>query len=51
LDNRSKKREYLKKGVVEHIVFGHTDGKLNYTNEINKLLSMELIQRIFIEKN
>jgi len=51
LENRSKKREYIKRGVIEDIVFGHTTGKRNYTNEINKLLSMELIQRTFIENN
>jgi asparagine synthase (glutamine-hydrolysing) len=50
LDDRSKRREYLKIGIIEELVKEHISGKKNHTNEINKLLTMELIQRIFIEK-
>ncbi len=49
LDGRSMRRDYLKEGIIEEVVKGHMSGKRNYTNEINKLLTMELIQRIFIE--
>jgi asparagine synthase (glutamine-hydrolysing) len=51
LDNRSNNRNYIGKKVIERIVFGHISGKKNYTNEINKLLTMELIQKFFINNN
>jgi len=51
LDDRSKNRGYIKKGVIDDIVIRHTDGKMNYTIEINRLLTMELIQRVLIERN
>lgn len=49
LDKRTANREYLNKNFLEKIVYSHIKGNSNYMNEINKTLTVELIQRIFIE--
>lgn len=51
LDPRSLSRAYLDRTQVEAMVSAHTTGKGNYTLEIHKLLSCELLQRSLIEQN
>jgi asparagine synthase (glutamine-hydrolysing) len=49
LDRRALARPYLNRGGVETIVHGHLKGDRNYTTEIHRLLSLELIHRLFID--
>jgi asparagine synthase (glutamine-hydrolysing) len=49
LDPRSLARPYLQRGAVEAIVKSHITGKYNYTLEINKMLTLELIHRLFLD--
>jgi asparagine synthase (glutamine-hydrolysing) len=49
LDARTLGRPYLQGRRVEQIVREHTSGRGNYTREIHKLLSSELLQRQLIE--
>ena len=51
LDQRTLGRPYLNGGHVEHIVKEHVNGRGNYTLEIHKLLTSELIARHLIEQN
>jgi asparagine synthase (glutamine-hydrolysing) len=51
LDPISLSRPYLEKNSVEMIVEGHLKGNRNYTTEIHKLLTLELISRLFIDSN
>jgi asparagine synthase (glutamine-hydrolysing) len=50
LDPRSLERPYLNRKGVEKAVTDHTSGRLNYTTEITKLLTAELLQRLLIDK-
>ena len=49
LDTRTLSRPYLGRHVVEGLVRGHLKGNQNYTGEINKLLTLELLQRLFFD--
>jgi asparagine synthase (glutamine-hydrolysing) len=49
LDSRTLSRPYLERNGVEAIVHGHLKGNRNYTTEIHRLLSLELIHRLFVE--
>lgn len=49
LDPRSLSRPYLEPHGLEAIVEGHLKGNRNYTTEIHKILTLELIQRLFID--
>jgi asparagine synthase (glutamine-hydrolysing) len=49
LDPKSLKRPYLNGDVLENMVFDHTSGRLNYTTEITKILTIELLQRQLID--
>jgi len=49
LDQRSLNRPYLRGRFVEKMVSDHTAGRLNYTTEITKLLTFELLQRQMID--
>jgi asparagine synthase (glutamine-hydrolysing) len=51
LDPRTLGRPYLNGSSVEVIVRGHTAGYRNYTLEIHRLLTIELVQRQLIEQN
>lgn len=51
LDQRSLARPYLNPGAVQKIVKGHLKGDRNYTTEINRLLTLELTHRLFIDSN
>ena len=41
----------LRPRAVEAVVNGHTKGGLNYTTAIHKLLTLELLQRLFFDAN
>ncbi len=49
LDRRTLSRPYLEPHRVEAVVNGHIKGGLNYTSEIHRLLSLELLHRLFID--
>jgi len=49
LDPRSLARPYLDRKSVEAVVSGHLKGDHNYTTEIHRLLSLELIHRLFVD--
>jgi asparagine synthase (glutamine-hydrolysing) len=49
LDPRTLSRPYLDKKMVEMIVAGHLKGNRNYTTEIHKLLTLELLHRLFVD--
>jgi asparagine synthase (glutamine-hydrolysing) len=49
LDRRTLSRPYLNRSCVEDIVRGHLRGDRNYTIEIHKLLTLELIHRLFVD--
>jgi asparagine synthase (glutamine-hydrolysing) len=49
LDPRTLSRPHLEKKVVENTVQGHLRGDENHTSEIHKLLTMELIHRLFLD--
>ena len=49
LDPSTLSRPYLDRKVVEAIVRGHVKGDHNYTSEIHKLLSLELMHRLLID--
>jgi asparagine synthase (glutamine-hydrolysing) len=49
LDSRTLARPYLERKGVEAIVHGHLKGNRNYTTEIHRLLSMELLHRLFLD--
>jgi len=50
LDSTSLTRPYLERKVVEVVVDDHLKGQRNYTNEIHKLLTLELLHRVFLDK-
>jgi asparagine synthase (glutamine-hydrolysing) len=49
LDSRALSRPYLQRQGVEKVVHGHVRGDENHTYEIHKLLTLELIHRLFID--
>ena len=49
LDPRSLSRFYIDRKRVEAIVHGHLSGQQNYTNEIHRLLTLELVHRLFLD--
>jgi|HubBroStandDraft_6_1064221.scaffolds.fasta_scaffold56106_1 asparagine synthase (glutamine-hydrolysing) len=49
LDPRTLARPYLQRSEVEKIVRGHLRGNRNYTVDIHRLLSLELIHRLFVD--
>lgn len=49
LDSRSLARPYLNRKAVEAVVAGHLKGNRNYTTEIHRLLSLELLHRLFVD--
>ena len=49
LDSRTLSRPYLERSGVEAIVRGHLKGNRNYTTEIHRLLSLELLHRLFLD--
>jgi asparagine synthase (glutamine-hydrolysing) len=51
LDSRTLNRSFLNKPAIEEMVRGHVSGYQNYTSEIHRLLTIELVQRQLIEQN
>jgi len=49
LDRRTLSRPYLESKRVQAVVNAHVKGKRNYTTEIHKLLSLELLHRSFCD--
>jgi asparagine synthase (glutamine-hydrolysing) len=49
LDSRTLARPYLERSGVEAVVRGHLRGNRNYTKEIHKLLTLELLHRLFFD--
>src|SRR5277367_801987 len=49
LDKRSLARPYLERTRVEQIVSAHLRGNRNYTTEIHRLISLELLHRLFLD--
>ena len=49
LDSRSLGRPYLQRSGVEPLVRGHLKGDRNYTSAIHRLLSLELLHRLFVD--
>lgn len=49
LDSRTLSRPYLQRPGLETIVNGHLKGDRNYTSEIHKVLTLELIHRLFLD--
>jgi asparagine synthase (glutamine-hydrolysing) len=49
LDPRTLSRPYLHSHGLETIVNGHLKGDRNYTTEIHKVLTLELIHRLFLD--
>lgn len=49
LDPRSRSRSYVDGPVLERLVKSHVNGLRNYTVEIHKLLSIELLQRTLLD--
>lgn len=49
LDPRTLARPYLVRGGVDTIVEGHLRGGRNFTTEIHRLLSLELLHRLFLD--
>jgi asparagine synthase (glutamine-hydrolysing) len=49
LDARTLSRPYLERNTVEAVVRGHLKGNRNYTVEIHKMLTLELLHRLFFD--
>jgi asparagine synthase (glutamine-hydrolysing) len=49
LNPRSLARPYVNRNGVEAVVRGHIKGNRNYTTEIHRLLSLELLHRLFVD--
>jgi asparagine synthase (glutamine-hydrolysing) len=49
LDPRTLTRSYLDRVTVEAVVRGHIKGDRNYTTEIHRLLTLELLHRLFVD--
>jgi asparagine synthase (glutamine-hydrolysing) len=49
LDSRTLSRPYLQRKGLEAMVQRHLKGDRNYTEEIHKVLSLELLHRLFID--
>ena len=48
LDPRTLSRPYLERKGVEAVVHGHLKGDRNYTTAIHRLLTLELLHRLFL---
>jgi len=49
LDSRTLSRPYLERKGVEGIVRGHLKGNRNYTDQIHRVLTLEILHRLFID--
>jgi asparagine synthase (glutamine-hydrolysing) len=51
LDPRSLGRPYIERKRLQEVVRGHLKGDRNYTYEIHKVLTLELIHRLFLDRS
>jgi asparagine synthase (glutamine-hydrolysing) len=51
LDSRTRQRPYLRGNFLEEMVNSHIKGYRNYTLEIHRALTSELIQRQLVEQS
>jgi asparagine synthase (glutamine-hydrolysing) len=51
LDPRSLSRPYIDRKGLETIVRGHVKGNRNYTTELHKVLTLEILHRLFVDKS
>jgi len=51
LDARTLSRPYIQRATLEAMVNGHVKKGENHTGEIHKVLSLELIHRLFLDSN
>jgi asparagine synthase (glutamine-hydrolysing) len=49
LDPRTLSRPYIERRGLEAIVAGHLKGEANYTTEIHKVLTLEILHRLFVD--
>jgi len=49
LDSRTLARPYLQRNALQTMVQHHLKGDGNYTNEIHRVLSLELVHRLFLD--
>ena len=49
LDSRTLSRPYIDRNTLEAIVRGHVKGDRNYTGAIHKVLTLELLHRLFLD--
>jgi asparagine synthase (glutamine-hydrolysing) len=49
LDSRTLSRPYLEPKTLTSMVQGHLRGDFNYTSEIHKVLTLELVHRLFVD--
>jgi asparagine synthase (glutamine-hydrolysing) len=49
LDPRTLSRPYLQRNTLEAMVRSHLKGDRNYTTEIHKVLTLELLHRLFLD--
>jgi asparagine synthase (glutamine-hydrolysing) len=49
LDSRALSRPYVEPQMLKAVVNGHVRGDRNYTLEIHRLLTLELIHRLFVD--
>jgi asparagine synthase (glutamine-hydrolysing) len=49
LDPRSLSRSYIDRKGLEAVVRGHLKGVRNYTTELHKLLTLEILHRLFLD--
>ena len=51
LDPRSLSRPYIERKGLEAVVRGHLKGDRNYTTELHKVLTLELLHRLFLDNS
>lgn len=49
LDSRALSRPYIERKGLEAVVRGHIKGDRNYTTELHKVLTLELLQRLLLD--
>jgi asparagine synthase (glutamine-hydrolysing) len=50
LDSKSLSRPYIERKGLQAMVQGHIRGERNYTREIHKALTLELVHRLFVDQ-
>jgi len=49
LDSRTLSRPYINRPMLEAVVRGHLKGNRNYTTSIHRVLTLELLHRLFLD--